>query len=105
MRHVATHDALGETFRDRRFADARLADENGVVFRFARQNADHIADFLVAADHRVELFAACALNEVITVFFQRIVGVLRRIRRYARRAAHAHQDFQKRILCDMIVAK
>ena len=35
MRHVAVHDFLREPFHDGRLADARLADEDRVVFRAA----------------------------------------------------------------------
>ena len=57
-RHVALHDAQRQPFGDRRLADARLADEHGVVLRAPREHLDHAANFLVAADHRVELALA-----------------------------------------------
>ena len=54
-RHVALDDAQGEAFDDRRLADARLADQHGIVLRAAREDLDHAANFLVAADDRIEL--------------------------------------------------
>ena len=53
--HVAVDDALREALDDRGLADARLADQHGVVLRAARQHLDDAADLLVAADDRVEL--------------------------------------------------
>ena len=53
--HVAADDALGESFDDGGLADARFADQHRVVFGPARQNLDHAADLLVAADDRIEL--------------------------------------------------
>ena len=53
--HVARDDALGEALRDRRLADARLADQDRVVLRPAREHLDRAPDLLVAADHGVEL--------------------------------------------------
>ena len=55
LRHVALDDAQGEAFDDGRLADARLADEHGVVLRAAREDLNDAADFLVAADDRIEL--------------------------------------------------
>ena len=56
---VAAHDAAGEPFDDGGLADAGLADEHRIVLRAAREHLDDAADFLVAADHRIEL-ASCA---------------------------------------------
>ena len=72
LRHVALDDAQGEPFDDRRLADARLADEHGVVLRAPREDLDHAADFLVAADDRVELALLGPLDQVDAVLFQRL---------------------------------
>ena len=58
FRHFAVDDALREAFDDRGLADAGLADQHGVVLRAPLQHLDRAADFLVAADHRIELAAA-----------------------------------------------
>ncbi len=76
LRHVAAHDALRQPFGDGRLADARLADEHGVVLCFAREDADDVADLLIAADDRVHLAFAGALDEVGAVLFQCVIGVL-----------------------------
>jgi hypothetical protein len=67
--HVAAHDALGEALGDRRLADAGLADQHRVVLGLARQDADHAADLLVAADHRVELAGPRQLHQVASPYF------------------------------------
>ena len=74
--HVAAHDALRQTLGDGRLADARLTDEHGVIFRFAREDADDVADLLIAADDRVHLALAGTLDKVGAVLFQRVIGVL-----------------------------
>ena len=56
--HVAGGDALGQTFDDGRLANARLADQRGVVLRASRQDLHDALDLLVAADDRVELAGA-----------------------------------------------
>ena len=48
-------DPLREPLDDRGLADARLADQHRVVLRAAREDLDHAADLVVAADDRVEL--------------------------------------------------
>ena len=64
LRHVAGNDAAREPFHDRGFAHAGLADENRIVFRPAREHLHDAADFVVAADHRIDLPAARALGQV-----------------------------------------
>ncbi len=53
--HGAVHDLLGQALDDGRLADARLADEHGVVLRPAREDLDDPLDLLLPADHRVQL--------------------------------------------------
>ena len=64
LRNVAVDDPVGEALRDRRLADAGLADEGGVVLRPARQDLDDALDFLLAADDRVQLARPGGLREV-----------------------------------------
>ena len=101
--HVARDDPLRQPLGDRRFADARLTDEHGVVFRFAGQDADDVSDLLVTPDHRVHFLRAGAGNEVRAVLFQRLVGILRRVGRHALIAAHALQRLQTGFLRDAVV--
>ena len=55
LRHVAAHDAPGQSLGDGRFAHARLADEHGIVLGPAREHLHDTADLLVPADHRIDL--------------------------------------------------
>ena len=70
--HVAVDDAQREALDDGGLADAGLADQHGVVLGAARQHLDGAADFLVAADHRVELAVARERGHVAGVFLQRV---------------------------------
>ena len=78
LRHVAVDDAQREAFDDGGLADAGLADQHRIVLRAPRQHLDGAADFLVAADHRVELAVARRLRQVARIFLQRVIGVLGR---------------------------
>ena len=51
-------DALRQAFDDRRFADARFADEHRIVLAAPREDRDDAFDFVVAADDRIELAGA-----------------------------------------------
>src|SRR5690606_7578765 len=62
--NVASDDALGEPLDDGGLADARLADEHGVVLRAPGQHLADPADLAVAPDHRVELARSRALGEI-----------------------------------------
>ena len=68
--HVALHDPQREAFGDGGFADAGLADEDGIVFRAAGEDLDDAADFLIAADDRIELALPGAIDQIDAVFLQ-----------------------------------
>ncbi len=74
--HVAAHDALGQPLDDGRLAHAGLADQHGVVLGAPRQHLHDAADFLVAADHRIELALPRQLGEVPRVALERLVLLL-----------------------------
>ena len=76
FRHFAVDDALREAFDNGRLADARLADEHRVVLRAAREHLHRAADFVVAADDRIELAARGARREVDGVFLERAALLL-----------------------------
>jgi hypothetical protein len=78
FRHVAIDDAQRQAFDDRGLADAGLADQHRIVLGAAGQHLDGAADFLVAADHRIELAVARRLGQVAGIFLQRVIGVLGR---------------------------
>ena len=67
-------------FGDRGLADAGLADQHRIVLGPAGEHLDGAADFLVAADDRVELALARRLGEVARIFLQRVVAVLGALR-------------------------
>ena len=75
--HVAADDALRQPLDDGGLAHARLADEHRVVLGAPAEDLDGAADFLVAADDRIEFAAARHLGQVAAVFLQRLVGALR----------------------------
>ena len=78
--NVAVGDAQREAFGDRGLADAGLADQHRIVLGPAGEDLDGAADFLVAADHRVELALSRRLGEVARIFLQRVVAVLGALR-------------------------
>ena len=62
--HVAGDDALRQTLRDGRLADAGLADQRRVVLGPAAQDLDDALDLLLAADDRVDLARAHGVRQV-----------------------------------------
>ena len=93
--HIAAHDAVGQAFDDRRLPHAGFADQHGIVLCLARQDADDAADFLVAADHRVQLALASHFNQVAAVLLERLVGSLGIRARHPLIAADSGQRLQK----------
>ncbi len=84
-------------FDDRRLADARLADEHGIVLRAARQHLDDAADLLVAADDGIELSLARGLGEIAREALERLVLVLGILVGHAVRAPHLLEGFEQRL--------
>ena len=74
--NVAIDYAKRQPFRDGGLADAGFADQHRIVLGTPRQHLDGAADFLVAADHRVELSRAGVSREIPRVFLQRIIALL-----------------------------
>ena len=102
LRHVAAHDALRQPFGDGGLADARLADEDGVVLRFAREDADDVANLRVAPDDGVQLLLARAGDEVGAVLGQRVVGSLGVVAGH-RRALDGREAFIERVARDAVL--
>ena len=75
LRHVAIDDAQRQAFGDGGLADAGFADQHGIVLGAPGQNLDRAADFLVAADDRIELAGAREFGKVAGIFLQRVVAV------------------------------
>ena len=94
--HVAVDDPQGQALDDGRLAHARLADQHGVVLGTPREDLDHAADFLIAADHRVELSLPGPLDQVDAIALQGLelgLGVLVRDPLAAANGLHGLQDF------------
>ena len=102
VRHVPAYDSQREPFRDCGLADARLADENGVVLRFTREDADDAADFLVPPDDRVELLILRQLNKVLAVFGQNVISALGAVRTHLAAAANGFELLGKRLFGDAV---
>ena len=67
LRHLAHVYGLSQAFHDGGFADASLANQDGIVLRAPRQNLDDALDFLLAPDYRVELSHAGEFRQVASV--------------------------------------
>ena len=74
--NVALHNALGETLHNRGLADARLANEHGVVLSATREHLNNAANFVIASNNRVQLAGPSDLGEVTSVLFEGLKGAL-----------------------------
>ena len=95
--HVAIDNAVCNTLRNSGFTHARLADQNRIVLGSARENLQHAADLLVAANHGVELASTRLLVKVDSILTQRI-ELLRRGGRIDLRALAELGDGRLQIL-------
>ena len=104
-RHVAGHDTLSDALDDGRLADARLADEHGVVLGAAGQDLDGTADLVGTADDRIELAGASEVADVAAVLLQRLKLGLVLGRRHAVIAAQFLVDLLDALLGNAGVAQ
>ncbi len=68
VRYVALHDAQCQAFHYRRFAHAGLAGQDRIVLSAAQQNVDHLPDFGITSQYRIDLAGARLCSEVDRVF-------------------------------------
>ena len=104
-RHVAGHDTLGDTLDDGRLADARLADEHGVVLGATGQDLDGSTDLVGTADDRVELAGTGKVADIAAVLLQRLKLSLVLGRRHAVIATQLLVDLLDAFLGDAGVAQ
>ena len=70
LRDVATDDSARHALRNRRFSNARLADEDRIVLRAPGQHLHHAPDFFVAPNDRVDLSLSRQGSKVTAIFLQ-----------------------------------
>ena len=68
--NIAIGDPLCESFDDRRFSDARLAGEDGIILPPPREDIDDLPHLSLAAPHRVDLARLRAAGEVDRVLIE-----------------------------------
>ena len=105
LRDLIGDDPLRKSLDDGRLADARFADEDGVILRFPGQDADDVPDLVVTADDRIHLLLPCALDKIGAVFGEGFIRILRRVGGHALVAAHRLQRLQTRFLRDPVRAE
>ena len=66
FRDVTAHNFLRESLDQRGLADARFADEDGVVLRAATKDLDDATNLVLTSDDRVQLALARKFGEITT---------------------------------------
>ncbi|MNR56517.1 hypothetical protein D3C85_1771070 [compost metagenome] len=62
--HVASGDPQGQPLDNRGFADAGFTGQDRIVLPAAHQDIDHLPDFSITADHRIDLTLPRPLRQV-----------------------------------------
>ncbi|KAI9905856.1 hypothetical protein PsorP6_013491 [Peronosclerospora sorghi] len=100
--HVAHDNATREPFHNRSLADARLANEHGIVLCASRKDADHTSNLFVATNDGVNLPCLGQFNQVLPVLVQRVIIVFRRRIRDGPTASHLLHGLFHLILIHLI---
>ena len=72
VRHIVSHDLLGQPFDDGRFADTGFTYQNWIVLRAPTQNLHHARDLFFAADDRIQFPFGGGLRQVAAILFQHL---------------------------------
>ncbi len=72
-RHIAVDDADGQALDDGGLADAGFADQYRIVLGAPAQDLHGAADFLIAADHRIQLALAGEFDQIAAISLQRLI--------------------------------
>ncbi len=100
LRHVAPHDALGDSLDDGGLSHAGLADEHGVILRAPRQHLHDAPDLFVPADHGVNLPLPGAGGQVAAVLLEGLELPLRVLIGDPLTATHAGHRGEKLLVSD-----
>src|SRR5262245_5383217 len=73
-RNLAGDDPAGQSFDDRGCTDTCFPDQNGVVFRLAKQNRNQAISLLLATTNRFQFVASCGIGQVAGELFQIIAA-------------------------------
>src|SRR5690606_3039941 len=98
LRNVAVDNALAEAFGDGGLAHTRLTDQHRVVLGTAAEYLHHTANFVVAANHRVEYPLPRQCRKVAPVLFKALVGTFRVLTGDTLPAANTGQRLQDSIV-------
>ena len=100
LRHVAVDDPLGEPLHDRRLADARFPDQDGIVLRPPGEDLHDPPDLLIPADDGIEGAVPGQFVEIAGVPFQSLVLLLGIGIGDPLISPDLHEDLEDRILRD-----
>ena len=74
VRHISPCDTLCKSLCNGCFSDTGFTDQHWIIFGFTGQNPDHIPDLCISADHRIQLLLLGTGSQILSVFFQHIIG-------------------------------
>ena len=102
LRDIPPDNTLCQTFHNGGLTYAGLSDQNRIILRLSGQDADHVADFRITADHRIHFLISGLLHQVFAILIQRIVSNLRIVCRYPLIAPDCGKRLQKTLFCDAV---
>ena len=96
--HVAGNNALREAFDDSGLADARFADEDGIIFRAAGKDLDDAANFFISSNDRIKLAATRLFGQVASIFVESLKLGFRILVGHFLRSTDNDQSFEDRVI-------
>ena len=95
IRNISSDNSQSKTFCNGSFSDTRFPDQNRIILGLSGKNPDHIPDFRIPADNRIQFSGTCTFYQILSVFCEHIIGFLRILIRYSLIAPYLHQRLQK----------
>ena len=88
LRYITLHDTLCQAFHHSGLAHAWFTDQHRIIFCLPGKDTNYIPDFLITADHRIQLLLSGTLHHIIAVLLKSVIGCLRIIRGHPLIAPH-----------------
>ena len=95
IRYIPAHHATRQPLGNRRFTNAWLTDQHGIILCAPRQHLHHAANLIVPSNHRINFPFPSQSREVLAILLQGLEFIFRIRVRHPLRSAHLTHLFQQ----------
>ena len=102
LRYITFYNTLCQSFHHGGLTNTGFTDQYRVILRLTGQNTHHITDLAVSSDDGIQLLVSRFLHQILTVFFQCIIGCFRVVTGDSLVASYGRQCLQETFSGDAV---